>query len=223
MRGLATPSWDWGVHDVEKQTDEHTNEYVNRLMVSEPRDKPLFLAAGIFRPHLPFWAPSQSFARYPFDSLRMPPRPEGDLDDVPPMCVKMSRTESLIFDNAIQPPVDRPGSLKKMVQSYQASADYADEMVGRMLNKLDATGRSDNTIIVLWSDHGYHLGDKNATVKFTLWEKANRVPFIIVDPGVSKPGTVVSRPVSLLDIYPTLVDLAGLLRRRVWMEPTWLH
>jgi len=122
----------------------------------------------------------------------------------------MSRTESFIFDNTIKPPEDRPGSLKKMVQCYQAASDYSDEMVGRLIDELDATGRSGNTIVVLWSDHGYHLGDKNACVKFTLWEKANRVPFIIVAPGVTKAGTVIDRPVSLLDIYPTLVELAGL-------------
>ena len=117
--------------------------------------------------------------------MKLPPRPEDDLSDVPPLGVKMSRTESFIFDNAIKPPVDRPGSLRKMVQCYQAAADYADEMVGRLIDQLDKTGRADNTIIVLWSDHGYHLGDKNATVKFTLWEKANHVPFIIVAPGVT--------------------------------------
>ena len=93
-----------------------------------------------------------------------------------------------------------------MVQSYHAASDYADQMVGRLIDSLDATGRSKNTIIVLWSDHGYHLGDKNATVKFTLWEKANHVPLIIIAPGVTKPGSVIEQPVSLLDIYPTLID-----------------
>ncbi|MDP6359715.1 MAG: sulfatase-like hydrolase/transferase, partial [Planctomycetota bacterium] len=211
--GLASPSWDWGVHEVAKQTDEFTVDYITNVMKNEKRDKPLFLAAGIFRPHLPFWAPHSTFERYPFDKVKLPPRPQGDLDDVPPTGVRMSRTESFIFDNTIKPPVDRPGSLTKMVQCYQAAADYADEMVGRLLDQLDATGRADNTIIILWSDHGYHLGDKNATVKFTLWEKANHVPFIIVAPGVTTPGTVINRPVSLLDIYPTLIDLAGLPKR----------
>ncbi len=211
---LASPSWDWGVHDVEKQTDEYTVDYVTEVMKTESRDKPLFLAAGIFRPHLPFWAPPRSFARYPFDKVKLPPRPADDLDDVPPIGVQMSRTESFIFDNTIKPPENRPGSLKKMVQCYQASADYADQMVGRLIDQLAASRRADNTIIVLWSDHGYHLGDKNATVKFTLWEKANHVPFIIVAPGVTRPGTVIDRPVSLLDIYPTLIDLAGLPKKQ---------
>ncbi len=211
--GLASPGWDWGVHDVDKQTDEYTVEYASKALESESRDRPLFLAAGIFRPHLPFWAPPESFTRYPFDKVQLPPRPNGDLDDVPPLGVKMSRTESFIFDNGIKPPVDRPGSLRKMVQCYQAAASFADEIVGRLIDQLDKTGRTDNTIIVLWSDHGYHLGDKNAAVKFTLWEKANHVPFIIIAPGVTKAGTVIDRPVSLLDIYPTLVDLAGLTKK----------
>lgn len=213
-RRLASLSWDWGVHDVETQTDQYTVEYVEEAMKTEPKEKPLFLAAGIFRPHLPFWAPPECFARYPFDKVRMPPRPADDLDDVPPAGVQMSRTEAFIFDNTILPPENRPGSLKTMVQCYQAAADFADQMVGRLLDQLEATGRSDNTIIVLWSDHGYHLGDKNATVKFTLWEKANHVPFIIVAPGATQPGTVIDRPVSLLDIYPTLVELARLPKQK---------
>ena len=212
-RQLTTAGWDWGVHDVEKQTDEYTVEHINGLMKTEPRDKPLFLAAGIFRPHLPFWAPPKTFDRYPFDQVKLPPRPKDDLNDVPPAGVKMSRTEAFIFDKTTKPPVDRPGSLQKMVQCYQASTDYADEMVGRLVDQLDATGRANDTIIILWSDHGYHLGDKNACVKFTLWEKANHVPFIIVAPGVTQPGTVIDRPVSLLDIYPTLVELAGLPKK----------
>lgn len=210
---LASASWDWGVHDVKMQTDEYTVKYVEDVMKTEPKEKSLFLAAGIFRPHLPFWAPPESFARYPFDKVRMPPRPAGDLDDVPPAGVRMSRTEAFIFDNTILPPENRPGSLKKMVQCYQAAADFADQMVGRLLDQLEATGRTGNTIVVLWSDHGYHLGDKNATVKFTLWEKANHVPFLIVAPGVTRPGTVIDRPVSLLDIYPTLVELADLPKK----------
>ena len=209
-RHLADASWDWGEHDAPKQTDEYTVEWVENVMGKHPRDRPIFLAAGIFRPHLPFWAPPKTFAKYPFDRVKPPPMPAGDLDDVPPRGKRMAHTEYFIYENTTRQPENSPGSLKKMVQSYQAASDFADQMVGRLLDKLDATGRSDNTIVVLWSDHGYHLGDKEACVKFTLWEKANRVPFIIVAPGVTKPGTRCDRPVSLLNIYPTLVELAGL-------------
>ena len=202
--------FDWGEHDTDKQTDEHTVEYVNEVMALHPREKPLFLAAGIYRPHLPFFAPPRTFERYPLNTLRMPPMPENDLADVPPLGVEMARISLSTWDYTSQKPDDHPGSLKKMVQSYQAASDYADEMVGRLLDQLDKTGRAENTIIVLWSDHGYHLGDKTSCGKTTLWEKANHVPFIIVAPGITQPGTRIDTPVSLVDIYPTLLDLAGL-------------
>ena len=207
-RRLAGVGFDWGVHD-QKMIDVDMCEYIEARM-EEKWDQPLFLAAGIFNPHLPFYAPKENFSRYPLDKLVMPPMPKGDLDDVGEMAKRMVRKEFWIWDNTTVQEPGAAGSLTKMVQCYQAAADFADQMVGRLIDKLDATGRADNTIIVLWSDHGYHVGDKECCVKFTLWEKANRVPFIIVAPGVTKPGTICERPVSLVDIYPTLVELAGL-------------
>lgn len=140
----------------------------------------------------------------------MPPVQDNDLDDVGAIARNMANKEFFITDNVLGKTEQHPGSLHTFVKSYQAASDYADQMVGRVLDKLDATGEADNTIIVLFSDHGYHLGDKKSCVKFTLWEKANHVPFIIVAPGVTEPGTVCEQPVSLLDIYPTLIDLCGL-------------
>lgn len=207
---LGRRIYDWGEYDAPRQPDEDTVDYINGMMTSLPVDHPVFLAAGIRRPHLPFYAPPSTFARYPFDKVRLPPMPKDDLSDVPRLGVRMAHREGFVYQTASRQPDDSPGSLKKMVQCYQAAADYADEMVGRLLDQLDATGRSKNTIIVLWSDHGYHLGDKESCVKFTLWEKANHVPFIIGAPGITKPGSVCNRSVSLLDIYPTLVELAGL-------------
>lgn len=205
---LGKLSFDWGVHN-RKMIDVDMCEYVEAQM-EKSRDQPLFLAAGIFNPHLPFYAPQETFDRYPLEKTRLPPMPEGDLDDVGNMARRMVRKEYWIWDNTTAQPRGSVGSLRKMVQSYQAATDYADQMVGRLLDKLDATGRADNTIIVLWSDHGYHLGDKETCVKFTLWEKANRVPFIIVAPGITTPGTRINQPVGLIDIYPTLLELAGL-------------
>lgn len=207
-RRLGKLSFDWGEHN-QKMIDVDMCEWVEARM-EEKHDGPLFLAAGIFNPHLPFYAPAETFARYPLDEVELPPMPKGDLDDVGEIARRMVRKEFWVYDNVMAAEPGSPGSLQKMVQSYQAAADFADQMVGRLLDKLDETGRADNTIIVLWSDHGYHLGDKEAGVKFTLWEKANRVPFIIVAPGVTTPGTRCDSPVSLIDIYPTLAELAGL-------------
>lgn len=208
----SKPNLDFGEHDAVKQTDEYTIEYINKVMAEHPKDKPLFLAAGIFRPHLPFLAPPETFKRYPLESLQMPEMPEDDLDDLPPAGLKLTKQQSHLFTEPNEQEPGTPGSFKRMVQSYQAASDYSDEMVGRLLDQLDATGRADNTIIILWSDHGYHIGDKNLCIKHTLWEKANRVPFIVVAPGVTTPGVRCDRPVSLVDIYPTLVELAGLKR-----------
>ena len=206
--GLANTAFDWGEHD-QRMVDEDMFEKVASIM-DQKWDKPMFLAAGIFKPHLPFYAPPEVFKRYPFDETTLPPMPENDLDDVPEVAKRMAHTEFFIYSNVTKHEAPDPRSLKRMVQCYQASADFADSMVGRLLDKLDSTGRADNTIIVLWADHGYHLGDKESCVKFTLWEKANRVPFIIVAPGVARPGTRCDRPVGLVDIFPTLLELAGL-------------
>jgi len=209
---LSRPWFDWGEH-THKLIDIDMAEYVEGVMEQE-WEKPMFLAAGIFRPHLPFYAPPETFDRYPIAEVRTPPPPGGDLNDVPPIGREMAYTEHFQIEYTMQAEPGSPGSYQKLVQSYQASADFADQMVGRLIDKLEETGRADNTIIVLWADHGYHLGDKGSLVKFTLWEKANLVPFIIVAPGVGVPGTRVDQPVSLLDIYPTLIDLAGLPQKK---------
>ena len=103
-----------------------------------------------------------------------------------------------------------PGTWKEAVRAYQASASFADEQVVRILYALANSDYADNTIIVLWSDHGYHLGEKEHWEKFALWEKTNHVPFIVVAPGLTHPGSRCERPVSLIDIYPTLIDPCGL-------------
>ena len=99
---------------------------------------------------------------------------------------------------------------EEAIQAYYASITHSDKQVGRILDGLKSSSYSENTIIVLWSDHGYHLGEKDHWHKFTLWERSTHVPLIIVAPGLTKPGSVCEAPVSLLDLYPTLVDLCGL-------------
>lgn len=215
IRKGAFGGFDWGPVPADQMCDTPLIEWAEREMGRE-HGAPLFLATGIFMPHLPHFAPPEIFERYPFERTEMPPMPANDLNDVPPLGIEMARKEwalwkGYLFDDP--PPEDDPASLKSLVRAYQASSTYADDMVGRLLDRLAATGRAGNTIIVLWSDHGYHLGDKKSTVKFTLWEKANHVPFIIVAPGIAKPGTRIDTPVSLAEIYATLVELAGLPKK----------
>jgi arylsulfatase A-like enzyme len=105
----------------------------------------------------------------------------------------------------------RPGSWREAVRHYQAAATFADAQIGRLIDALESTPRSRTTVVVLWSDHGYQLGEKGAWEKFTLWEKATHVPLLIVAPGVTTAGTKCVTPVSLLDLYPTLAELTGVV------------
>ncbi len=213
IRSEGSGTFDWGPVPAELMGDTPMIKWAEQELAKD-HGAPLFLAAGIFHPHLPHYAPPEFFELYPFETVRQPPMPKNDLSDVPPIGIERAHCEhewwsAYLFSD--DPPADeRLDSLKSLVRAYQASSSYADAMVGRLLNQLDASGRADDTIIVLWSDHGYHLGDKESVVKFTLWEKANHVPFIIVAPGVTKSGTRIDAPVGLANIYPTLADLAGL-------------
>ena len=105
---------------------------------------------------------------------------------------------------------DIEGSYQNFIRSYAACVAFADDQVGRVLDALDASPRRDNTIVVLWSDHGFHLGEKDHIEKFVLWEKSNHIPFIVVAPGVTKPGSRCSRPIDMTVLYPTLLELCGL-------------
>lgn len=170
-------------------------------------DGPRFTAAGIFRPHLPWYVPESYFDLHPLETIELPPARSDDLDDVPPIARRSDSYSVELHDWVVA--ADR---WNEAVQAYLASVSYADAMVGRLLDALDASGRADRTIIVLWADHGFHLGEKGRWRKMTLWNESLHVPFIIVAPGVTTPGSTTRAPVSLMDIYPTLVDLAGLER-----------
>ena len=136
-------------------------------------------------------------------TIQLPRVLSNDLADVPPAGQRglLRHWHKWVAEN---------GQWKKAVQGYLASVAFADAMVGRLLDALEKSGRAERTVIVLWSDHGYHLGVKQHWEKFALWEQTTRVPLIFVGPGVTKAGGRSKRPVSLLDIYPTLAELAGL-------------
>jgi arylsulfatase A-like enzyme len=168
-------------------------------------NRPRLLAVGIFRPHLSWYAPQRHFDRYKVDEIVLPPRKTDDLNDVPPAGLQMAGQRSMDFKLILEE--DR---YREAVRAYLASISFADALVGRLVDALKASGRADRTIIVLWSDHGWHLGEKDTWHKMTLWRRATRVPLIVVAPGITTPGTRCDRPVDLLDIYPTLVELCGL-------------
>lgn len=201
---VAGFDWDSIVAEDYALGDGQVVGWVEQQLQAES-EAPRFVAAGIFRPHLPWYVPEPYFDLHPLEDIVLPPTRADDLDDVPPYAVRSSFAAVELHEWVLAADAWEEG-----VQAYLASVSYADAMVGRLLDTLDATGRADNTIIVLWGDHGFHLGEKGRWRKMTLWNESLHVPFIIVAPGITAPGSTTRAPVSLMDIYPTLVELAGL-------------
>lgn len=191
-------------HDLKDEdiVDWHSVDYCIERMNSK-RDKPFFLACGLYKPHLAFVAPRKYYEQFPLDEIELPPHRADDLDDIPPAGLKMKNKSDhkKMLTNK---------SWKIAIQSYLATCAYTDMNVGRLLDALEASPHKDNTIIVLWSDHGWSLGEKQHWRKFALWEEPTRMPFIWVVPGMTPANQISSRTVDLMSIYPTLCELAGI-------------
>ena len=204
--GIAgTGNFDWGPVNVSdgQMGDSQVVEWAAGEL-RKRHAKPFFLACGIYRPHLPWYVPPRYFDLFPKSAVALPRVNPDDLDDVPQTGVKWAKPDG---DHAS---VLRNGKYRDAVQAYLACIAYADSCVGKLLDALDASPHAKNTIIVLWSDHGWHLGEKLHWRKFTLWEEATRNVLMMSAPGVTKPGARCGRAVSLIDVYPTLCDLAGI-------------
>lgn len=185
--------------------DYHTVSYcIDKLGAAH--DQPFFLACGIFRPHLPWSVPRKYFEMHPLDRIELPPYRDDDLADVPPQGIKTARPDG---DHRN---IQQAGAWKEAIQAYLASISYADAQLGRLLDAFEQSAHRGNTIIVLWGDHGWHLGEKQHWRKFALWEEATRAPLIWVVPGVTPQGQICRRTVDFMGIFPTLCDLAGLKR-----------
>lgn len=172
--------------------------------LQKKHDRPFFLAVGLHKPHMPWFVPRKYYDMHPLDKIELPPHREGDLQDLPVAGVKMAAPQG---DHA---EMLKSGRWKEAVQGYLAAISYADALIGRLLDAFDKSAYSQNTIIVFWGDHGWHLGEKEHWRKFALWEEATRAPFIWVVPGVTKPGGVCEHTVDFMSIFPTLTDLAGI-------------
>ncbi len=193
----------WGPipHSKEECGDWQIADFGVQYLEKE-HEKPFFLALGIFRPHSPQIAPRKYFDMYPPDQIDMPFIPHDEMDDIP----EIAQTNwSTPFVNLVM----EKGEWKNAVQGYLASMSFADDCVGHFMNALDNSKYRDNTIVIFWSDHGFQLAHKQRWEKHTLWRQATRSPMIIRLPeGMMEPGVTLA-PVSLLDIYPTIVDLLG--------------
>ncbi len=203
-----TAHFDWGPVPI---ADEAMGDAkVARWAIGELKakhDKPFFLGCGFFRPHLPWYVPQKYFDMYPVDTIALPDIDNNDLDDVPPLAKKMAKPQG---DHR---KVLQHKQWRKAVQGYLASITFVDTCVGRVIDAFDASDYRDNTVIVLWSDHGWHLGEKLHWRKFALWEEATHNVMMMIAPGVTKPSQRCPRPVTLLDVYPTLIDLCDLEKK----------
>lgn len=204
--GLDKAHFDWSPLDIDEteMPDYKLVTWASDVLLQTRGEKPLFLAVGIVKPHLPWYAPQKYFDMYPLNEITLPEVPDDDLDDIPELGVRMARPED---DHKA---VIESNQWRKAVQAYLATISFVDDQVGRLMEALDKSGRADNTIVVLWGDHGWHLGEKQHWRKFTLWEESTRAPLLFVVPGVTQTGHLCAAPVDFLNIYPTLADLCGL-------------
>jgi len=203
-------AWDWGAYpadDVEMGDFQLAKAAATALQ--EDFGKPFFMSVGFFRPHVPLFVPPKWFDLYDAEEIILPRNPKSDLDDLPP--------NFLSINNYTVAPthaeVIKHGTRRSLTHAYLASISFVDHCVGIVVAALASSLHADNTIIVLWSDHGFHLGEKQHWAKRSLWEESTRVPLVLVGPGI-KSGEECREPASLIDIYPTLIEMCGLPANR---------
>jgi len=173
--------------------------------LAKPSARPFFLALGISKPHLPWYVPQEYFDRFPLDSIKLPEVRLDDLGDIVDAKGQPKFTPTSDFRWVSQD----ANLFKKAVQAYLAASSYADDVVGHVLDALEKSPARDNTIVVIFGDHGWHLGEKLRFRKSTLWAESTRLPLTIRVPGM-KSRQDSFRLVNLIDLYPTLIELCGL-------------
>lgn len=193
--------------------DELNAKYAARVL-EQNHEKPFFLFVGLNRPHTPFHAPQKYFDMYPLEELQLPNVKENVLDDVPDMLWNPCQTASCGGFRSFRQALNHPrvdNMWLKHVQAYLANVTFVDDIVGDIMASVKGSRYADNTIVIITSDHGLHLGEKEyLRSKTTIWEESTHVPFIIWTSDLEHPGARITHPVSLIDLYPTIIDFAGL-------------
>ena len=178
------------------------------------------MSVGFYRPHRPFQVPKPYFERFPLSSIRRPAEPShgDDWDDLPIFSKKLARSlsaRSLIHGMSYHEYMVKNDHWDSTIQAYHACVSFLDRQIGRFLKSLWENSRKRETYIMIVSDHGWHFGEKKHWCKALLWEQTTRIPFIVNGSGI-EPGLICRQPVSLIDVYPSLLDLAG------FSIPLWL-
>ena len=209
-RGAAFESPD--VADEDYADGRVAAETIKRLQAAKERhdndQTPFFITAGFARPHLPFSAPKKYWDLFEPDNLPMP-----EYEDLPQDAPQVAGKRGGEINNYKPVPTsgEMPDSLKRqLIHGYYASTAYVDAQIGKVTRELERLGLAERTIVVLWGDHGWHLGDLGIWTKHTNYEQANRIPILFVAPGIATPGTSTKQPAETVDIFPTLCELAGL-------------
>jgi len=206
LNGFGDDELDWGPGDApEAALPDHRLAAWAAARLAGGLPEPFLMAVGFRRPHLPWYPPAADLAAFPPRSVAPPPVREDDLDDVPAVARRWAEGKG----EHAKVLAAGPGAWAEAVRCYRACVRYADRQLATVLAGLEAGGAAARTVVVVWSDHGVHLGTKRHWGKYTLWEEATRVPLIVAGPGVAA-GALCGRVASLLDLYPTLLDLAGL-------------
>ena len=205
-KNYGRTSTDWGAFpEQDSLMPDHrsVNWVIERL--NRTYDKPFFMGLGFLRPHVPLYVPQKWFDMHPLEGIEVAPYKSDDLDDVPPVALKIN-------DLPMMPSTQwaiESGEWKRIIQAYLACVSFVDYEIGRVMEALKKSAYANNTVIVLWSDHGYRLGEKGTFAKHALWEPATKAPLLFAAPDLPK-GKVVHSPAEMLSIYPTLLELCGL-------------
>lgn len=197
--------------------DEDNRELMHDERVAEwavqqfnTAQEPFFMTLGFAKPHTPWYAPKKYFDLFELETLQLPPHLPNDLEDCAPLLVEKTSPDDWgrdVYDAVIA--AGGEAMWRRSLQAYLACVAFVDDQVGKVLDGLDSSGLMENTIVILVSDNGYHLGEKNHLFKNTLWRESTRIPMVVAGPGIVRDGSS-NHPVSLIDLYPTMVDLCGL-------------
>lgn len=193
----------WGItEECKEQTADWQNAAFSADYLFKKQEKPFFLACGIFRPHAPQIVPKEFMDMYPLEKIEVHEMPEDDLDDIPALWKENFSSDFVRL-------VKEKNQMKKAIQAYMASISFADACIGEILRGLDSGPNAGNTVVVLWSDHGWQLGHKYRWEKYSLWHQGTNSPLLFRSPNVKSNGQKCTQAVSLLDIFPTVLDLLG--------------
>ncbi|MEM1441684.1 MAG: sulfatase [Verrucomicrobiota bacterium] len=196
--------------DRDPMPDETHAEWTAEILAQAHEEKPFALFTGFSRAHTPLYAPQKYFDMFPLQEIEVPEAYlEGDLEDCAPSLANTSlyafRRYQMLFNHP-----ERPQLFKEWLQAYMACVAFIDDQVGTVLDALEKSPHADNTVVILTSDHGFHVGGKESLYKQTLWDSGTRIPFIVAGLEGMAEGVICHHPISLIDVYPTFIDICGL-------------